>query len=103
MGEQGKELNLGWGIRVVGFSGDGSEVWLHDADPASPLWVMTARRFFASARRLMRLCRDLCSRPPRPMTGVSGAGTQGFHTASDEQRIDIWNLLPCDGRLQDFF
>jgi Tol biopolymer transport system component len=36
----GKELNLGWALRVAGFSGDGSEVWLHDSDPASSVRIM---------------------------------------------------------------
>jgi Tol biopolymer transport system component len=37
---QGREPNLGWALRVVGFSGDGSEVWLHDSDPASSVRTM---------------------------------------------------------------
>ena len=37
---QGKEQDLGWALRVVGFSGDGSEIWLHDSDPASSVRTM---------------------------------------------------------------
>src|SRR5262249_52645304 len=37
---QGHEPNLGWRLRVTGFSGDGSEVWLHDSDPASGIRTM---------------------------------------------------------------
>jgi Tol biopolymer transport system component/predicted Ser/Thr protein kinase len=37
---QGREQNLGWALRVVGFSGDGSEVWLHDSDSASGVRTM---------------------------------------------------------------
>ena len=37
---QGKEPNLRMAIKVVGFSLDGSQVWLHDADPFSPVRVM---------------------------------------------------------------
>jgi Tol biopolymer transport system component/tRNA A-37 threonylcarbamoyl transferase component Bud32 len=37
---QGREQDLGWALRVVGFSGDGSQVWLHDSDPASSVRTM---------------------------------------------------------------
>ena len=37
---QGAEPNLRTSIKVVGFSSDGSQVWLHDADPYSPVRVM---------------------------------------------------------------
>jgi len=38
---QGKVQNLGRvTIRPLGFSGDGSEVWLHDADPASSVQII---------------------------------------------------------------
>jgi Tol biopolymer transport system component/tRNA A-37 threonylcarbamoyl transferase component Bud32 len=37
---RGQEKDLGWGLRVVGFSGDGSEVWLHDSDPMSAVRIM---------------------------------------------------------------
>jgi Tol biopolymer transport system component len=37
---QGKEQNLGWALRAMGFSGDGTNVWLHDSDPASPVRIM---------------------------------------------------------------
>jgi serine/threonine protein kinase/Tol biopolymer transport system component len=39
---QGREpnLNLHMAIRAMGFSGDGSQLWLHDADAASPVRIM---------------------------------------------------------------
>ena len=37
---QGAEPNLRTSVKVVGFSLDGSEVWLHDADHNSPVRVM---------------------------------------------------------------
>ena len=37
---QGAEPNLRTSIKVVGFSSDGSQVWLHDANPFSPVRVM---------------------------------------------------------------
>jgi len=37
---QGRVPDLGWRLRVVGFSGDGSEVWLHDGDEASSVRIM---------------------------------------------------------------
>jgi Tol biopolymer transport system component/predicted Ser/Thr protein kinase len=37
---QGREPNMRFVVRVLGFSSDGSEVWLHDADTSTPVRIM---------------------------------------------------------------
>jgi len=37
---QGKELNLDTPLRVAGFSGDGSQIWFHDAPAENPIRIM---------------------------------------------------------------
>ena len=37
---QGKTGNLDGLVRALGFSGDGSQVWFHEADPAAPLRIV---------------------------------------------------------------
>src|SRR5262245_4839771 len=51
---QGKAANLDSTLRVMGFAGDGAELWVHDGDASSPLRLLpliggSARVFLASS------------------------------------------------------
>lgn len=73
---RGKEQYIVSTIRIVGFSGDGSEIWLHDGDANNPLRLMP---LMGGASRIF-LGKGPLKKPPISAAWAPDGGRVVFHT-----------------------